>query len=159
MIAAEVCSVDGCGRNATSGRLCATHRRRKRLHLPMMAPIKTRATQAEEALTEAALKYADAAAEDPPAAFRAVKKNLVEVAKALGKQAHHHLIKEGLWRRKAAGLPVGRPPKLTRAQAQAAVREHGSKSAAARALGVDRLTIRTALRRNPTFLTSSRKRS
>lgn len=149
------CAIDGCGRRCVSGRLCATHRRRKRLHLPMMAPIRERATEAEEALTEAALRYADAAAEDPNA-FRTGKNMLVDAAKTFGRQAHHHLIKEGLWRRKAAGLPIGRPPKLTRAQAQAAVRKYGTKSAAARALGVDRWTLRNALGRKSAFLPTKR---
>ena len=148
MIAAalEECEIEGCGRPAKSGRLCATHRRRKRLRLPMLAPIRSRARQLEEALTEAAIRYADAAAEDN-AEFDAGKNMLVDAAKEFGRRDHHHRIQQGLWRRKAAGLPIGRPPKLTHAQAQAAVKKHGSRKRAARALGVSRATLLRALKR------------
>lgn len=122
----------------------------------MNAPIRSRSDQLVDALTEAAIRYADAAAEDE-AAFREGKTMLIDAAKAFGRRAHHHTIKEGLWRRKAAGLPVGRPPKLTRAQAEFYVRLHGSKRAAAQALGVDRRTLRNALGRNSTFLPNRKK--
>lgn len=44
--------------------------------------------------------------------------------------------------------PGGRPPKLTRAQALAAVAKHGSQRQAAIALGVQASTLAAALKRN-----------
>lgn len=36
----ELCSIAECGRRVSAADLCATHRRRKRLRLPMEAPIR-----------------------------------------------------------------------------------------------------------------------
>ena len=36
----EACAIPDCGRRVSAAGLCATHRRRKRLRLPMAAPIR-----------------------------------------------------------------------------------------------------------------------
>lgn len=38
----DLCTIDDCGRRVSAAGYCATHRRRKRLKLPMYAPIRTR---------------------------------------------------------------------------------------------------------------------
>lgn len=125
------CSISDCGRKVSAAGLCATHRRRKRLGLLMSAPIREReVTLSEaEALTASALQYADAETDDE---FRDGKAALLKAALTYVREEH----------------PIGRPPRLTRAQAESAVAMHGNKSAAARALGVSRRTVRRALARS-----------
>lgn len=38
----DQCTISDCGRRVSAAGLCATHRRRRRLRLPMYAPIRTR---------------------------------------------------------------------------------------------------------------------
>lgn len=49
----EVCSIAECGRKVSAGGLCATHRRRKRLKLPMSAPIREKVITLSDLLAAA----------------------------------------------------------------------------------------------------------
>ncbi len=141
------CEIADCENPADGHGLCSAHRKRAKKGGNLAAPLKPapHAREPWEVLTDAVIRYADAETDEE---FTTAKDVLRKSAKTYGRINHRHLIAQGLQRRMAAGLPVGRPPKITHAEAEAAVVEHGSKRAAARALGVTRAALRRALRRS-----------
>lgn len=140
------CRIEDCENEADGHGLCSAHRKRSKKGGNLAAPLKPAPTARAplEVLQDAALRYADADSDDD---YRAATDVLRKAAQTYGRKAQHHLIAEGLWRRKAAGLPVGRPAKLTRSQAEAAVAKYGGRRTAARALGVSPRSLRRALKR------------
>lgn len=140
------CSIADCENPADGHGLCSAHRKRAKKGGNLAAPLKPAPTSRPplEVLQDAALRYADAESDED---FRSATDVLRKSAKTYGRKEQHHRISEGLWRRKAAGLPVGRRPKLTRADAEAAVATEGGVRAGARALGVSLGAMRRALRR------------
>lgn len=135
-----------CDNDADGNGLCSAHRKRAKNGGDLSAPLKPAPHSREplEVLTDAAIRYADAETDEE---FKKAKDVLRKAAQNYGPKHQHHVIAEGLWRRKAAGLPVGRPAKITRAEAEAAVATNGGRRAAAKSLGVSPRTIRRALKR------------
>lgn len=164
------CVVDGCTRPATRntahGLCCESHRKRvgRTGTLDSLEPIKEQ-LPLRERLRSVALEYAEAESDadfakadgDLDGAAEAIAKSkrifhrLHQVAETLGSElARKRLnesIKEAMARARDAGVHLGRPPRLTFEQAYAAVAEHGSVAAAARALGVHEKTVHRTLKR------------
>lgn len=58
------CSVDGCTRHVEKQGLCAAHRKRKQRGQEVSAPVRDYRMKAEERLSKAALRYANAESDD-----------------------------------------------------------------------------------------------
>lgn len=142
-------ALDDCDRPVEKAGLCAGHRKQKTLGKPFTPLSDSRAGRLtyHQVMVEAALALADADSDDDRAFDRATD-NLRKAAISYARQAIATRIKEGLARRRAAGLPSCGPPKLTHGQALDAVKTAGGIRAAARALGVSRDAVRRALRRS-----------
>lgn len=142
------CGFDGCDRAIEKGGLCAGHRKQKSRGgalRPLNDALAGRLTPAQN-LHEAGLSVADAPVDDDPEYNRRVDKHKKA---AITFARHHQVVKtlEAFDRRRAAGLRIGRPPKVTAAQVRAAVVEAGGVRAAAKLLKMSRNAIRAALRR------------
>lgn len=144
------CSVDGCDRPVEAGGLCAGHRKRQLrgqvIDAPLSDSIAGRLSPASM-LVEAALALADADTSDDDAYERAVD-NHRKAALRYARQAVRSRVSTGLARRREAGLPLGRPPKVTPFAARVAVAAAGgSVRAAARKLGLSHASLLRALKR------------
>lgn len=124
-------------------RLCEMHEKRRQRGADMSAPKQERLTPAER-LLELAIRLADA---DSDEEFRRARRGLLSAARALGPKLSGEIIRDAMAAARRRGVRIGRPPKLTADQARAALEEHGSVIAAARALGVHRRTLQRTLRR------------
>jgi len=147
-------ALEDCDRPVEKSGLCAGHRKQKQRGqsftplaanrgLPVDSP--HRLTY-HEALVEAALAVADCDAEDD-ARWARLDGALCRAAVRFAKQAVTQRIREGMERRRAAGLPVGGKVKVSQEQARAAVEQARGIRAAARSMGVSRDAVRRALRR------------
>jgi hypothetical protein len=99
-----------------------------------------------ERLLEAALRMADADAEDD-AAFARATRDVLRAARHLQPSAVGELVRQGMAEARRRGVRLGRRPSVTPEEAREAVLRHGSIAAAARALGRNRDTISDALKR------------
>lgn len=114
-----------CDKPAVEGDLCATHARRRRRGQPLSAPVRDDTRTPFEVLQDAAIRVVDAPSEDD-AAYRRAKDLLGKAALAYGK----HLLFRG-----------GRPRKASMDEAQEALARAQTRTAAAKALGVSRVTL------------------
>lgn len=137
------CSVDGCPHDAARGGLCWSHVRRKQRGQALSPAIRQRPKTPFERVTEAAIAYVDADADED---FARARDNLRKAVAAYGSTALADLAREGLERAKAQGVHLGRPRKVTQEQAIALVVQQGSISKAAVLLGVSWRTVHRALR-------------
>lgn len=167
------CCIDGCPRPADRqtphGPLCSTHRKRTQPSRAggkaLTAEVEERDLSFGEQLGKIAIEYADVEAD---VGFAKAEGDLAEIAKALAKsklsldrlkraaerygstlvrKEHGEHIKRGLAAAQAAGVRLGRPPRLDFHAAAHAVKEAGSIRKAADALGVAEATVRRALQR------------
>lgn len=149
------CTVDGCLRRAkrdASG-LCEGHTKRAQRGTTVAGGLLERTSSRYtpyasplERLQEAALRLADADAEDE-GAYQRAQDALRKAAEAYGRRAISEKVRQALARAKAKGRPVGRPPKVTADQASQMRAATGSNAEAARRLGVSRDTLAKALKR------------
>lgn len=144
------CTFPDCDRPVEKSGLCAGHRKQKNRGqklTPLNDAIARRLTPAQN-LHEAGISVADAPDDDDDEYNRRVDKH----KKAAITFARQHQVTQTLNafdRRRAAGLRIGRPPKLTAAEVQTAVEQAGGIRAAAKLLRMSRNTVRAALKRNP----------
>lgn len=121
------CSVDGCENEAKRAGLCWSHRKRKLRGHVVNEALAARPS-GRERVREAALAYANA---ETDADFKRAEDNLFKAAYAIAKRA-------------SGG---GRPAKVDVDAALAALRSVGSIRGAASLLGVSRMAVWRALRR------------
>lgn len=145
-------ALEDCDRPVEKSGLCAGHRKQKQRGQPFTPLAVNRGLPADsphrlsyhEAMVQAALELADCDAEDDTRWERLVGA-LRRAAIRFAKQAVTQKIREGMERRAAAGLPLGRPVKVGFEQASEAVRIAGGVRAGARSLGVSYDAVRRAL--------------
>lgn len=97
-----------------------------------------------EQLIDAYSRYAEADSDEDEARF---KRNFFSLAKKVGQREMGQAIKEAMQRRKAAGKPVGRPPKVDTDEVIRHLRVVGRTDLVARLLGVNRATVYRHLER------------
>jgi len=141
-------ALDDCDRPVEKAGLCAGHRKQKQLGKPFtpLNDAKAGRLTYHQQLVEAAIAFADAPTDDDKGYDRLFDV-LRKVAIAYARQSITTRIREGMERRRKAGLPIGGPPKLSREQAVAAVCACGGIRKASKQLGVSRQAVRNALRR------------
>lgn len=108
-----LCSVDDCGRPAREGDLCPGHAKKKRRTGIVGGELETAKSgenrpSARNLLREAAYTLADADSEDD-AAYDRADHNLAMTAVRFARRSTVEKIRQAFERRRAEGLPVGRP--------------------------------------------------
>ena len=151
---AEVCSIDGCARPAARGGLCWGHLKRRQRGAVVDVELRPAAGgQAPVTLEtsrglflDAVLAYADAPVDDDDEYRRALDR-LEKAAVAFARRRTTARVRESLAQRKAAGKPVGRPPRLQLAALRRALELAGTVRGAAKVLRVSRVAVQRAMRR------------
>ena len=107
-VALSPCAVDGCVNAASKGQYCWGHYKRTQrgqlINAPLEVPKQKRNTR--EAVVEAMHRYVDA---DSDGDFSLTERRLFETIHNYARRHTSEKIRDGLARRRAAGLPVGRP--------------------------------------------------
>jgi DNA invertase Pin-like site-specific DNA recombinase len=146
LISASHCAVGDCERPTRGGRtLCEAHEKRKQRGQSLTAELAERLTP-KQRLLEACNRWIETDPEDD-VAYEANERAVVRAAKAFAPATTGEIIREALAAARARGVRLGRPPELQPEDARRMVKRLGTITLAARALGVDRKTVRAALGR------------
>ena len=141
------CYAEDCLNPVDGHGLCSMHRKRQVRGTPLAAPKVDKSRTPLEVAIDASIALADADTTDDEAWVRA-KDNWRKAVIAYARRELRTAIAAGLRRRARAGLPLGRPRRLSQEEAAAAVARAGGVRAAARALGVARSVVTRALKRS-----------
>lgn len=141
------CYAEDCLNPVDGHGLCSTHRKRQVRGTPINAPKVDKSRSHLEVALDASIALADADTSDDEEWARA-KDNWRKAVLAYARRELRAAIIAGLRRRARAGLSLGRPARLSRDEAVAAVARAGGVRAAARELGVARSVVTRALKRS-----------
>jgi DNA-binding CsgD family transcriptional regulator len=144
---ASYCSGPECDTPTSEGRnLCWAHYKQMKRH-GRLTVIKPTLTPMDR-FFDACERWVNASSEDDRE-YEAARRGAIQVARqVIGNHGHSVAVKDGLTKARARGVRLGRPPRLTAAEAERLVRELGGTRSAARRLGISRTTVLAALRRN-----------
>lgn len=134
------CSVEGCVRPVEAGGLCQGHRKRKTRGQTVSGDLRDDTRTPSEILTDAAIALADCDSDDDGAWARA-QKNHQHAAESYAKRRTKARIRAALSKLKAEGVRLGRPVSVSEESVVQAVETMRTMTAAARALGVSRITV------------------